>query len=96
MRYAGSGIKEAGSGIRREGSGITVPGSGIASHGSRSALFVGIVDQSVPFFKDAFVIKDQKFGCKNEISDEKTYLVTILWLGIETFDTLLFLHQESR
>ena len=46
-------------------------------------------DEAVPFLWDqisdqnllcSFGIKDQKFGSKNEISDEKTYLVTTLTL----------------
>ena len=55
--------------------------------GSGQAVFSGISDKAVPFLWDQgsqFVtlleIKDQKFGLRNGIGDEKTYLVTtLLW-----------------
>lgn len=62
------------------GSEITAARSGIASPGIGSPDFLR--DQSVPFLvgsgtkiSHAFEFKDQKFGRKNGISDEKTTLL---------------------
>ena len=91
-RYVGSVIKGVRLGIRRVGSGITSLGSGITDRGipdhrpwdrgqqffrdqrSRCTIFVG----SGTKIGHAVGIKDQKFGYKNGISDEKIYLGTTL------------------
>jgi len=78
----GSVIKGVGLGIRSRShpwdQGSQTVGIGISS-------FLGIRDKAVPFFVGsgtkichAVGIKDQKFGYKNGISDEKIYLVTTL------------------
>ena len=62
------------------GSGITAPrDQGSQGMGSGSAVFRGIRDQAVPSvvgsgtkLRHAFGIKDQKFGYKYRISDEKS------------------------
>ena len=97
----GSGIKWLGSGIRRAGSGITAPGSGITDHGFGISSFLGIGDQAVTIFVGsgtkivhAFGIRDQKFACKNGISDEKTYLVTTL-ISILIFCKITFSQFRS-
>jgi len=60
-------------------------GSGITDHGIGVSSFSGIRDQAVTIFVGsgtkivhAFGIRDQKFACKNGISDEKTHLVATL------------------
>ena len=63
--------------IRRVGSGNTAHEIGVSSFRDRGlgcTIFVG----SGTKIGHAFGIKDQKFACKNGISDEKTYLVTTL------------------
>ena len=69
-----------GSGIRRAGSGITDHRPWdrdlqfFRDQGSGCTIFVG----SGTKIGHALGIKDQKFACKNRISDAKTYLVTTL------------------
>ena len=75
-RDSGSGIRDMGSGIRDQGSGTwdRVRGSFLKNQGSGCTIFVG----SETKVCHAFKIKDQKFGYRNGVSDEKTYLVTTL------------------
>ena len=83
MWYVGSGIKGVGSGIRRVGSGISAPESGIRDHKpwDHQHFLIGLHHfcGSGTKFCHAFGIKDQQFGSKNEISDEKTYLAVRPW-----------------
>ena len=95
-RYVGSGIKGVGSRIGRVGSVIAALGSGITDHGISSSSFFRDQGSGCTLFVGsgtkighAFGIKDQKFGCKNGISDEKTYLVTTLKTLPEAFDASL-------
>ena len=61
-------------------SGITAPGSGITSHGIGISSFLRDQRSGCTIFVGSgtkicyvFGIKDQKFGYRNGISDEKTY-----------------------
>ena len=78
------GSKGCGSGIRGVRSGVTVSGSGITSHGIGDQHFFFLRDQgsgcSCSIFVGsgacichAFDIKDQKYGYKKGISDEKKH-----------------------
>ena len=78
--------RHVGSGIRRVESEITTLGSGIIDHGIGISSFVKDQRSGCTIFVGsgtkighAFGIKDHKFAYKNVISDEKTYLVTILF-----------------
>ena len=59
--------------IRRVGSGIRIPETGITRRGIGISSF-----RSGAKICHAFGFKDEKFGYRNEISDEKTYLVPTL------------------